>query len=54
MGPVAVPQLTLICVPRCPALERVSWEGVWLQPALHLQDQRGEPLPVLSVKPPWG
>lgn len=27
---------------RCPALERFPWQGVRLQPALHLQDQRGE------------
>lgn len=38
-------------LPRRPALERFPWEGVRLQPALHLQDQRGEHLPTALQSP---
>lgn len=41
-------------LPRRPALERFPREGVRLQPALHLQDQRGEHLPSALPSPPWG
>ena len=47
-GSAVSPHLT-----RCPALECFPRQSVWFQPALHLQDQRGEYLLSPHVRSPY-